>query len=91
VAIDENGGAARLSFGDLVNGNTAIAPDSSNQTFRQQSYSLLVPRPERRPPADQCQMRDGAQAADVSGGEPPKGLKLDLKTRALVQRLSNAL
>ena len=39
VAIGEYGGVARLSFGDLVNGNTAIAPDSSDQTFWQQSYA----------------------------------------------------
>ena len=39
MAIDENGGDARLSSGDLVNSNTAIAPNRSDQTFRQQSYA----------------------------------------------------
>ena len=39
VAIDENGSDARLSSGDLVNSNTAIAPNRSDQIFGQQSYA----------------------------------------------------
>ena len=36
---EQNRRDARVSFGDLVNGNTAIAPDRSDQAFGQQGYA----------------------------------------------------
>ena len=37
--MDKNCGDTRLSFGNLVNGDTAIAPDRSDQAFGQHSYA----------------------------------------------------